>query len=153
MATALPVTIQDGVTSMNAASVKDNFDYLQGKWPLEMEVCFFIPGALSVATEHVKNYIFGRKIELVSVYAQVVTPSTGADIIIELNRDTTALATTVTIPAGSRSVQQSFAAETNRAFTAAQYLRVDINQVGSAYSEGENLSLVVRFKVHGANDV
>jgi hypothetical protein len=118
---------------------------------LEIEVCFFIPGALTVSTV-VQNYIFGRKVEIYSVYAQLLTPSTGADVIIELNRDTTALAQLVTIPEGDYSVQQSFAADTNRNYTASQYLRVDLNQVGSPYSEGENLNLVIRFRVHGAND-
>jgi hypothetical protein len=152
MGIVLPVTIQDGVTDMNAASVMDNFDYLQAKWPLELEVSFFIPGPLVIETQVVRNYVFGRKVELYSIYAQVKTPSTGADIIIEINKDTTPLAQTITIAEGGYSTQQSFAADVERNYTAAQYLRVDINQVGSAYSEGENLNLIVRFRVHGTND-
>ena len=150
MPTTLPVTVQDGVTDFNAASVMDNFNYLDDKFPMMEEVSFFIPGNLGVADSQVLHYIFGRKVEINSIYAQVKTAPVTTGIIIEPNRDTTPLAT-MTIAAGANYQQSDYSADASRAFSATNYLRIDINQVGTG-TVGADLNIVVRFRQYGAND-
>jgi hypothetical protein len=146
----LPVTITDGVTDMNAASVMDNMNYLQGKFPLQQEITFFIPGNLAVADSQVFHYVFGRYVEIYSIYAQVKTAPTTQSIIIEPNKNTTPLGT-LSITATNNYAQGDYSADSNRNFNNTDYLRFDINQVGSG-TVGADLTIVVRFRVHGAND-
>lgn len=146
----LPVEITDGVTEMNAASVMDNFDYLQAKFPLPFEVCIPIPGTLAPGTSQIVNYVLGRYCELMSVYAQVNEAPAGNDIIVEVNIGTLPIGT-VTILAGARSQQTNFSGFAGRFFTPVDYLRIDINQIGSV-TPGSDLLLILRFRQHGAND-
>lgn len=110
--------------------------------PGGMLLPFAVAGGLSVKAYPLRWYV-PQTMTITSVRASVGTPSTGASIIVDLNKNGTTIFTTQanrpTIAAGSNTATST---PDITSLTAGDYLTVDVDQIGSTVS-GEDLTVQV----------
>lgn len=129
-----PTNAQDGATK----NYVDSIDYV---------IPFAEPGTLTVKSGKGRFYLpYG--IEIQGISAGVDTPSQGANIILDVNKNGSTIFTTQsnrpTILAGANSTSSEAVPDIT---SAAQddFLTVDIDQVGTTTS-GEHLTVIVRYR-------
>jgi hypothetical protein len=115
--------------------------------PLEDFINFSRAGALTVSTG-VGRFPFPFPATLISVTAMVNTIPTGANLILDVNKNGTTIFTTQanrpTINNGA-SATASAAVPNVTAMAAGDYLTVDVDQIGSGVA-GSDLTVVVRYR-------
>ncbi len=109
---------------------------------------FSLTGALAVVTGTGRFY-FNRACTIVSVRIAVNTPSAGASIIVDVNKNATTIFTTQgnrpTLAAGANTVLSGTPDITTMA--QGDYLSIDIDQIGST-TAGSDLSVMVEYRVN-----
>lgn len=108
---------------------------------------FTIDEILLTGTTKTPTLIVPRAYTIEKVYALVQVAATGADIIIDVNKNGTSIwdanqENRITIPAGSTSVITQVAFNTT-ALSEGNILTIDLDQVGSTIS-GESLTLQIK---------